>query len=56
VEQGKKEGYIEKDMPNELLLGFVFQSIAIPNHSGMDKEQLFQYTKKMILNGILKSK
>jgi AcrR family transcriptional regulator len=54
MEQGKKEGYIEADMPNELLLGFVFQSIAIPNHSGMDREQLFQYTKKMILNGILK--
>jgi TetR/AcrR family transcriptional regulator, repressor of fatR-cypB operon len=56
VQQGKSEGYMDMDMPNELLLGFIFQSIAIPNHSGMDTEELFNYTKKLILNGILKKK
>lgn len=54
VQQGKIEGFIEMDMPNELLLGFIFQSISIPNHSGMDAEQVFTYTEKLILNGILK--
>ena len=33
------------DLPNELLLGFIFQSISIPNHSGMDAEQVLIYTK-----------
>lgn len=56
VQQGKAEGYIEMDMPNELLLGFIFQSISIPNHSGMDAEKILVYTKKLILNGILKNK
>ncbi|MEO2076006.1 MAG: TetR/AcrR family transcriptional regulator [Bacillus sp. (in: firmicutes)] len=56
VQQGKSEGYMDMDMPNELLLGFIFQSIAIPNHSGMDTEEVFNYTKKLILNGILKKK
>ncbi|MFF2591149.1 TetR/AcrR family transcriptional regulator [Peribacillus butanolivorans] len=54
VQQGKIEGFIEMDMPNELLLGFIFQSISIPNHSGMNAEQVLIYTKKLILNGILK--
>ncbi|SHF08879.1 transcriptional regulator, TetR family [Seinonella peptonophila] len=56
VQQGKSEGYIEMDLPNDLLLGFIFQSISIPNHSGMDTEKAFFYTKKLILNGILKNK
>lgn len=56
VQQGKSEGYMDMDMPNELLLGFIFQSIAIPNHSGMDAEEVFNYTKKLIFNGILKKK
>lgn len=56
VQQGKTEGFIEMDMPNELLLGFIFQSITVPNHSGMNDEQALNYTKKLILNGILKNK
>ena len=56
VQQGKDEGYIEMDLPNELLLGFIFQSISIPNHSGIDAEKVFVYTKQLILNGILKNK
>jgi AcrR family transcriptional regulator len=56
VEQGKIEGFIEMDMPNELLLGFLFQSISIPNYSAMNAEQMLIYTKKLILNGILKKK
>ncbi|WML39742.1 TetR/AcrR family transcriptional regulator [Neobacillus sp. OS1-2] len=56
VQQGKTEGHIDMDLPNEMLLGFIFQSISIPNHSGMDTEQVLEYTKKLILNGILKNK
>ena len=56
VQQGKTEGYIEMDLPNELLLGFIFQSISIPNHSGIDAEKVFVYTKKLILNGILNNR
>jgi AcrR family transcriptional regulator len=56
VQQGKIEGYIEMDMPNELILGFIFQSISIPNHSGLNAETVFVFTKKLILNGILKDK
>ncbi|MBY0064367.1 TetR/AcrR family transcriptional regulator [Priestia aryabhattai] len=56
VQQGKEEGFIDMDMPNEMLLGFIFQSISIPNHSGMDAEQVLIYTKKLILDGIIKRK
>jgi AcrR family transcriptional regulator len=54
VQQGKTEGFIEMDIPNELLLGFIFQSINVPNHSGMNAEQALNFTKKLILNGIIK--
>ena len=53
VQQGKAGGYIEMDLPNEFVLGFIFQSISIPNHSGIDDEKAFIYTKRLILNGIL---
>ncbi|RLQ93649.1 TetR/AcrR family transcriptional regulator [Falsibacillus albus] len=56
VQQGKTDGYIDMDLPNELLIGFIFQSISIPNHSGMASEKVLEHTKKMILNGIIKNK
>ncbi|MBO9130771.1 TetR/AcrR family transcriptional regulator [Bacillus sp. 165] len=56
VQQGKMEGFIEMDIPNELLLGFIFQSISIPNHSGIDDGKLMDYTKNLILKGIIKNK
>jgi AcrR family transcriptional regulator len=54
VQQGKTEGFIDLDMPNEMILGFIFQSISIPNHTGMDEKEVFLYTKNLVLNGILK--
>ncbi|WP_339261191.1 TetR/AcrR family transcriptional regulator [Lysinibacillus sp. FSL K6-3209] len=52
VQQGKKEGFVDDDIPNDLVLGFIFQSINIPNHSQMDEVQFFNFTKLLILNGV----
>lgn len=52
VQQGKKEGFVDADIPNDLVLGFIFQSINIPNHSQMDEVQFFNFTKLLILNGV----
>ncbi|MFB7142113.1 TetR/AcrR family transcriptional regulator [Gottfriedia sp. NPDC056225] len=56
IQQGKMEGFIEMDIPNELLLGFIFQSISIPNHSGLEDGKFKDYTKNLILKGIMKNK
>jgi AcrR family transcriptional regulator len=56
VQQGKTEGFIEMELPDEIVLGFIFQSITIPNHSGIDDEKVYDFTKRLILNGILKNK
>ncbi|PGL71035.1 TetR/AcrR family transcriptional regulator [Bacillus sp. AFS055030] len=56
IQQGKKEGFIEMEIPNELLLGFIFQSISIPNHSGLDDEKLMDYIRNLILSGVIKNK
>lgn len=52
VQQGKAEGLVDINIPNELVLGFIFQSINIPNHSQLDEVQFYQYTKLLILNGV----
>lgn len=56
IQQGKKEGFIDMEIPNELLIGFIFQSISIPNHSGLEDGKLMDYTKNLILKGIMKNK
>ena len=32
INLGKKDGKLKEDLPDGLILGFIFQTIAIPNH------------------------
>ncbi|MEO4054574.1 TetR/AcrR family transcriptional regulator [Solibacillus sp. CAU 1738] len=51
---GKKEGIVNENLASELVLGFIFQSIAIPNHSNIPKEQFEQSIRQMICHGVSK--
>lgn len=55
VNRGKEEGYLNKAIPNALIIGFIFQSIDIPNHIGIPNEQFVQSVKQLVLTGIAKT-
>lgn len=54
IECGKNEGLVNDQLQNELVLGFIFQSIAIPNYSNISKDQYEQSIRQMISRGISK--
>lgn len=53
IEQGKSEGKIDKQRSSALLLGFIFQTIDVPNFEGLSPEQLIIEMKKFILFGLI---
>lgn len=55
MEQGKREQVLHASLANDLILGFIFQSVAIPNHTNLPKKQFLQSIKDMIFFGIFKS-
>lgn len=56
IEQGKSEQILNQQLANDLILGFIFQSVAIPNHTHIPKEQFLQSIKQMIFHGVFNGK
>lgn len=54
IEQGKAEGKLNDQIPPSILLGFIFQSISIPNHLQMGDKDFLHVVKQLICNGISK--
>lgn len=49
---GKKEGKLRTDIPDELVLGFVFQTINIPNHHKVPLIEWVAWIKEILRNGM----
>lgn len=49
---GKQEGKLNPALPDTMILGFIFQSVAIPNHFQLPRDQWVQSIIKMVNNGI----
>lgn len=54
IQLGKNEKIIKSDIPDSLILGFIFQSITIPNHFQVPKEEWDNHLKGLIKHGIFK--
>jgi TetR/AcrR family transcriptional regulator, repressor of fatR-cypB operon len=54
VRQGKEEQKLNTSIPDSLILGYLFQSVAIPNHFGIPQTEWVHSIKEMICHGILK--
>ncbi|WP_010678005.1 TetR/AcrR family transcriptional regulator [Bacillus timonensis] len=54
IESGKKKQILNPNIPEPVVLGYIFQSIAIPNHFDIPYEVWVQSIKDMICHGILK--
>ncbi|MGM9922864.1 MAG: TetR/AcrR family transcriptional regulator [Bacillus sp. (in: firmicutes)] len=55
IDTGKGEGLLREHIPNDVILGYIFQSIAIPNHQGRDNDEWVTFVKDIILHGIYRS-
>lgn len=53
IAQGRREGKLRPHLPDELVLGFIFQSIMIPNHFGIPCEQWVNAAEEIIRHGII---
>lgn len=55
IQQGKSEGKLKSHLPDSLILGYIFQSINIPNHFHIPEEEWYHSLKDMIKYGIFAS-
>ncbi|MBD7936954.1 MULTISPECIES: TetR/AcrR family transcriptional regulator [Cytobacillus] len=52
IRLGKQEGKLNPSLPDTMILGFIFQSVAIPNHFQLPREKWIQSIIEMVSNGI----
>lgn len=52
IQQGRKEKKLKDHVPDELILGFIFQSITIPNHFHIPYDKWIHSLKDMIKDGV----
>lgn len=52
VKLGKAEGKLKPHIPDALVLGFIFQTVAIPNHFGIPKNVWVESIKEIISHGM----
>ncbi|MEH7117994.1 TetR/AcrR family transcriptional regulator [Neobacillus vireti] len=53
ISLGRQEAKLRETLPDPLILGFIFQTILIPNHFGIPHSQWVSSIKEMIRHGML---
>lgn len=56
VDLGKEKDFLKKTIPDGLILGFIFQSLAIPNHFGVPYIEWVESIKQIICHGMFTDK
>ncbi|WP_419960896.1 TetR/AcrR family transcriptional regulator [Psychrobacillus sp. BM2] len=54
IEQGKKEQVIKSHLSDAIILGMIFQTIAIPNHFGIPNDEWIASIKEILSDGMFK--
>ncbi len=49
---GKNEGKLKNHLPDGLIIGFILQTVAIPNHFGIPRDEWIHSIKEIIGNGM----
>lgn len=52
IDLGRKENVIKSHLPTAILLGMIFQTIAIPNHYGIPQEEWVASIKEILCHGM----
>lgn len=55
IQLGKEERKINERLPEQVMLGYIFQSIAIPNHTHIPHDEWVSAIKEIISHGIIAS-
>ena len=53
IAQGRREGKLRPRLPDGLVLGFIFQSIMIPNHEGLPGDKWVEAIEDILRHGIM---
>ncbi|MFB4167909.1 TetR/AcrR family transcriptional regulator [Virgibacillus sp. JSM 102003] len=56
IQQGRKEQLLNPSIKDELILGFIFQSVDIPNHSEIPQTEWVRSVKELISHGMFTDK
>ena len=54
IQRGKQEGILKTCLPDDLILGFIFQTVEIPNVQKIPQEQWQRSVKKILSFGMFK--
>ena len=52
IRLGKEEKKLKEHLPDSVILGFIFQVIAIPNYFGVPKPQWVASIKEILMHGM----
>ncbi|MEI4769062.1 TetR/AcrR family transcriptional regulator [Psychrobacillus sp. FJAT-51614] len=52
IELGRKENEIKSHIPTSVMLGMIFQTIAIPNHFGIPQDEWIASIKEILSHGM----
>jgi TetR/AcrR family transcriptional regulator, repressor of fatR-cypB operon len=50
--KGKEEGKLKSHIPDSLIIGFILQTVAIPNHFGISHQEWLNSIKEIICQGM----
>lgn len=56
IQLGRKEGKLKAELPDEMILGFIFQTVNIPNYSNLPEEKWRELLKDFLTNGMYEVK
>ena len=52
IAKGKQENLIHQNLPESVMISFIFQSITIPNHMNEPKDIFLDSIRTLVLNGL----
>lgn len=52
IERGKELGKLKPHLPNSLIIGFILQTVAIPNHYNIPQDEWVKAIKEIISQGM----
>lgn len=55
IDLGREEKKIKSHLPTAVILGMIFQTIAIPNHFGIPKEEWIASIKEILCHGMFQT-
>ncbi|MBS4220732.1 TetR/AcrR family transcriptional regulator [Bacillus sp. FJAT-49711] len=53
INKGKNEAKLKQQLPDDLIIGFLFNTIDLPNHRNIPYSEWIQYIKEIICHGIV---